>query len=151
MTQAIQAGVTKDVLAAIDKRDEARSLNNESNQTNKILMQHADKHGIPRENVTAELEFLKSQGIQGRPAAMGRLVIDRLNLAKSQEVGQQQVEKAKADASRAVRDQLLTVQPEGGGKVPASEAKTREEAIADRFEASPAKSREQKLLDEGGF
>lgn len=150
-TQLIQAGVTKDVLAAIDKRDEARTLNSESLQTNKVLMQFADKHDIPRENVTAELKSLKSQGIQGRPAAMGRLVIDRLNLAKSQEIGQQQVKKAEADASQAVKNQLLTVQPEGGGKVPASKAITREEAIANRFEASPAKSREQKLLDEGGF
>lgn len=150
-TQLIQAGVTKDVLAAIDKRDETRTLNSESLQTNKVLMQFADKHNIPRENVTAELESLKSQGILGRPAAMGRLVIDRLNLAKSQEIGQQQVEKAKADASQAVKNQLLTVQPEGGGKIPTSEAITREEAIANRFGASPAKSREQKLLDEGGF
>lgn len=153
LARAIKQGTAEMVVSIFDEREKKQSIVNETLQTNKVLMQFADKHDIPRENVTAELEALKSQGILGRPSAMGRLVIDRLNLAKSKEIGQQQVEKAKADASQAVKTQLLTVQPEGGGKVPTSEAKTREEAISDRFGSTKAKGREERLLsgEDGGF
>lgn len=160
LARAIRQGTAETVISILDEREkeqnianEKQSIANESFQTDKVLKQFADKHGIPQENIMAELESLKSQGILGRPSAMGRLVIDRLNLAKSKEIGQQQVEKAKADAAQAVTTQLLTVQPEGGGKVPTSEAKTREEAISDRFGPTKARGKEEKLLsgEDGGF
>lgn len=153
MARAIRSNLAEEVVSIMDKREEKQSIANETFQTNKVLMQFADKYDIPREKVMAELDSLKSQGILGRPSAIGRLVIDRLNLAQSQQIGQQQVEKAKADATQAVKNQLLTVQPRGGGKVPTSEAVTREEAISNRFRPTRAKSKEEKLLsgEDGGF
>jgi hypothetical protein len=136
----------------LDERErvaEAKArLKYEGEQTDRVLGAFCAKNNISDEDFHEAVDYYDKLEFRGRPAAVGQLVIDRLNLRMMQgNIQRVQIEAAEK-AARAAKTQTQTIQPTGGGPQAPAKPKTIEEKVADKFQPAPGTAAVDKLFDD---
>ena len=85
----------------------------ESDDADRFLRNFVQKNGLELSDLKQATEDIQARGIKGSPSAIASAVVDNLNLKLVLGHRGTEVEKAKAEAARAVKSQLRTTQPIG--------------------------------------
>lgn len=118
----------------------------EMRESKRIFNSFCASTNVTREEVEAASKEIETMGLVGsnmRPTVTTALMMKEIQMQRLTNSGREVVTEAAAQAASAVKNQLLTEQPDGGAPPP-EQPKTQGDIIADKFE----KSDKNKALDD---
>ncbi len=121
-------------------------LRSQSDEANRIVKDFASRHKIDPKHVNEARKSIEDMGLKAEPAKMAELTLMLAQSNMSRDNGNIGATQAAADAADKIKQQQLTVQPEGGS--PSSpKSVSYQEGIAGKFTKPQNKNTLSRLME----
>lgn len=145
MLMAIESQVGSVVQKALSQQNQAFEIRLASKEATRAFGAFCTTNKISDAEITDAQNYVKGLNVQLPPATSAQLMSDRIFSMRSLGKGQQSITDVQAQATQAVKTQMLTTQPDGGSLPPEdNKPKTRHDVVRSKF----VKSDQTSALDD---